>query len=287
LALPTPGGGEIAGAGGEHNAPIIMGILNVTPDSFSDGGEFFEAGAAAARAAEMMDQGADIVDVGGESTRPGADSVSDEEETRRVVPIIREILAASPGAVISIDTYHAATAEAALEAGAGIVNDVTALNGDSRMAGVVAEAGCPVVLMHMLGEPKTMQEGPHYEDVVSEVRESLARRTEAAIEAGISPEAVILDPGIGFGKTLEHNLALIENLDAIVDLGFPVLFGASRKSFIGKLSGGETGERLFGTVATSVLAYERGANIFRVHDVRANREALEVAAAVVNVGDDS
>jgi dihydropteroate synthase len=141
--------------------------------------------------------------------------------------------------------------------------------------------------MHMLGEPKTMQESPHYDDVVSEVRESLARRAEAAISAGVSPEAVILDPGIGFGKTLEHNLALIENLDAIVDLGFPVLFGASRKSFIGKVSGGEAGERLFGTVATSVLAYERGANIFRVHDVRANREALEVAAAVVNAGNDS
>lgn len=287
MALPTPRGGEIADVGGGSHAPVIMGILNVTPDSFSDGGEFFEAGAAADRAIEMLDEGAGIVDVGGESTRPGADSVSDEEEARRVVPVIREILAARPGAVISIDTYHAATAEAALEAGAGIVNDVTALNGDPRMAEVVAGAGCSVVLMHMLGEPKTMQESPHYDDVVSEVRESLARRAEAAIEAGISPEAVILDPGIGFGKTLEHNLALIENLDAIVDLGFPVLFGASRKSFVGKVSGGEAGERLFGTVATSVLAYERGANIFRVHDVRANREALEVAAAVVNAGNDS
>lgn len=259
-----------------------MGILNVTPDSFSDGGEYLETGAAAARAAEMLNEGAGIIDVGGESTRPGSDPVPAGEEARRVVPVIREILAARPEAVISIDTYHAATAEAAIEAGAGIVNDISALNGDSRMASVVAGAGCPVVLMHMLGEPKTMQQSPHYDDVVAGVREFLARRAEAALSSGVVPENVILDPGIGFGKTLEHNLALVENLDAIADLGYPILFGASRKSFIGRVSGGEPEERLFGTVATSVLAYERGATIFRVHDVRANREALEVAAAVVN-----
>lgn len=278
------------GGGGSASAPVVMGILNVTPDSFSDGGEFLEAGAAAIRAAAMLDEGAGIIDVGGESTRPGSEPVPGEEEARRVVPVIREILAARPGAVISVDTYHAATAEAALEAGASIVNDITALNGDPRMSGVVAEAGCPVVLMHMLGEPKTMQESPHYDDVVAEVREFLARRAEAAISAGVSPENLILDPGIGFGKTLEHNLALIEGLDAVADLGYPVLFGASRKNFIGRISGGEAreaGERLFGTVATSVLAYERGATIFRVHDVRANREALEVAAAVGNPGNAS
>lgn len=271
------------GGGGYASAPVIMGILNVTPDSFSDGGEFLEAGVAAARAAEMLDQGAGIIDVGGESTRPGSDPVNGDEEVRRVVPVVREILAARPEAVISIDTRRAATAEAALEAGASLVNDVTALDGDPRMAGVVAEAGCPVVLMHMLGEPKTMQDAPHYDDVVAEVRESLARRAEAAISAGISAGDVILDPGIGFGKTLEHNLALIENLDAIADLGYPILFGASRKSFIGKLSGdtvSEAGDRVFGTVAVNVLAYERGATIFRVHDVRANREALQVAAAI-------
>ncbi|WP_200900240.1 dihydropteroate synthase [Rubrobacter aplysinae] len=289
MAPTTPRGDEIqlAGGGGQTPAPVVMGILNVTPDSFSDGGEFFDKEAGAARAAEMLDEGAGIVDVGGESTRPGSDPVPAEEEARRVVPVIREILAARPGAVISIDTYHAATAEAALEAGAGLVNDVTALNGDPRMADVVAGAGCPVVLMHMLGEPKTMQQSPHYDDVVSEVREFLARRAEAAISAGISPEDVILDPGIGFGKNLEHNLALVENLDAIADLGYPVLFGASRKSFIGRLSDGassEAGDRVFGTVAASVLAYERGATIFRVHDVRANREALEVAAAISGSG---
>jgi len=286
LSLTTPRGEEIPGTGGGVTAPapVVAGILNVTPDSFSDGGEFFESGAAAARAAEMLDEGAGMVDVGGESTRPGSEPVAGDEELRRVVPVIREILDRRPGTVISVDTYHAATAEAALEAGASIVNDVTALQGDPRMAEVVAEAGCPVVLMHMLGEPKTMQQNPVYGDVVAEVRESLARRAEAAVSAGVSPGRVILDPGIGFGKTLEHNLALIEGLEAVVDLGYPVLFGASRKSFIGKVSGGGAGERLFGTVAANVLAYERGASIFRVHDVRANREALELAAAVGSLG---
>lgn len=280
--VPTTPRGNGIGGGASGSAPVIMGILNVTPDSFSDGGEYLETGAAAAHAARMLEEGAGIIDVGGESTRPGSDPVPADEEARRVVPVIREILTARPEAVISIDTYHAATAEAAIEAGAGIVNDISALDGDSRMASVVAGAGCPVVLMHMLGEPKTMQQSPHYDDVVAEVREFLARRAEAAISAGVVPENVILDPGIGFGKTLEHNLTLVENLDAIADLGYPILFGASRKSFIGRVFGGDPEERLFGTVATSVLAYERGATIFRVHDVRANREALEVAAAVVN-----
>lgn len=280
-------GGENQGGGERLPTPTIMGILNVTPDSFSDGGEFLKTGAAAARASEMLDEGADVIDVGGESTRPGSDPVSADEEARRIVPAIREILSARPEALVSIDTYHAETAKAALEAGAGVVNDITALNGDPRMASVVADAGCNVVLMHMLGEPKTMQREPRYEDVVSEVREFLARRAEAAISAGVEPARVILDPGIGFGKTLEHNLALIESLDAIADLGYPVLFGASRKSFIGKILGGEAesaGGRVFGTVATSVLAYERGASVFRVHDVRANREALEMAAAVGGSG---
>lgn len=259
--------------------PVLMGILNVTPDSFSDGGEFFDRERAVTRAQILLDEGAQIVDVGGESTRPGSDPVSPEEELRRVLPVIREILADRPEAIISIDTYRALTARAALDAGVRIVNDITAL-GDPRMGSLVAERGCPVVLMHMLGEPKTMQKDPRYEDVVREVRDFLGRRAESAIRAGVDEENIILDPGIGFGKAVEHNLALLDRLDTLVKLGFPVLVGASRKSFLGKVSGGEPEGRLFGTVAANVLAYERGATLFRVHDVRANREALATAAAI-------
>jgi dihydropteroate synthase len=262
-----------------------MGALNVTPDSFSDGGDFFSPERAAARAAAMLDEGAHIIDVGGESTRPGSDPVPPEEEARRVVPVIQKILAERPDVLISIDTYRSATAEAALEAGAAMVNDVSALRGDPRMADVVADARCPVVLMHMLGEPKTMQHDPRYGDVVREVRGFLAERAEHAVAAGVEERSVILDPGIGFGKTLDHNLALLNHLDSLVELGFPVLFGASRKSFIGKITGVEDAkERAFGTVAANVIAYERGATLFRVHDVRANREALAMARAVLNAG---
>ncbi|WP_243638195.1 dihydropteroate synthase [Rubrobacter taiwanensis] len=260
--------------------PVVMGILNVTPDSFSDGGEFFERESAVERALRMLEEGAQIVDVGGESTRPGSDPVPPEEERRRVLPVVRGIAARSPEAVVSIDTYRSETAAAALEAGARIVNDVTALRGDGRMAALVAEAGCPVVLMHMRGEPKTMQLDPRYEDVVREVRDFLARRAEAAVSAGVDPEKIIVDPGIGFGKKLEHNLRLLDELESICALGFPVLVGTSRKSFLGLITGAGVKDRVFGTVATSVMAYERGATIFRVHDVRANREALKVAAAI-------
>jgi dihydropteroate synthase len=261
--------------------PVLVGVLNVTPDSFSDGGEFFDLGKAASRAAAMLDEGAEIIDVGGESTRPGSDPVPQEEEVRRVVPVIQKILAERPDAIVSIDTYRAATAEAALEAGARIVNDVTALRGDPRMAAVAADAGCPLILMHMLGEPKTMQRDPRYDDVVREVRDFLAGRAGHAIAAGVEPENIILDPGIGFGKTLEHNLALLRRLDSLVELGFPVLFGASRKRFIGRITGVEDArDRVFGTMAANVLAYERGATFFRVHDVRPNREALAIAEAV-------
>jgi dihydropteroate synthase len=261
--------------------PVLMGILNVTPDSFSDGGEFFGVKPAVAQAEKMLDEGAHIIDVGGESTRPGSDPVSPEEELRRVIPVIQGILESRPEAIVSIDTYRASTAEAALDAGARVFNDVTALRGDSKMAGLVAERGCPVVLMHMLDEPKSMQRNPRYEDVVREVRDFLAGRAEHAVNAGVREENVILDPGIGFGKTLRHNLELLNSLNVFVELGFPVLVGASRKSFLGKILGSDdAGDRLFGTVATSVVAYERGATLFRVHDVRANKEALEVAAAV-------
>ena len=273
------GGSQIHGS---H--PVVMGILNVTPDSFSDGGKFLEPSPAVARATGMLDEGAGIIDIGGESTRPGADPVSPEEERRRVLPVIRGLLDARPEATVSIDTYRASTAEAALDAGAGIVNDVTALDGDPRMADVVASAGCRVVLMHMKGEPKSMQKDPHYDDVVREVKDFLAERVESAVATGIEPENIILDPGIGFGKNLEHNLMLIKFLGEIAGLGFPILFGASRKSMFGKIPGAGSldtaAERLSGTVAANLLAYERGASIFRVHDVRENREALAVAEAV-------
>jgi dihydropteroate synthase len=263
--------------------PMVVGILNVTPDSFSDGGDFLDPEAAAEHAATMLDEGADMLDIGGESTRPGSDPVSQEEEIQRVVPVLERILSVRPGAVISVDTYRSGTATAALEAGASLVNDVTALRGDPRMASVVEEAKCPVILMHMQGEPKTMQKEPHYQDVVREVRDFLAERAEYAVAAGVRPENVILDPGIGFGKNLEHNLALLHNLDAVVDLGLPVLIGASRKRFIEGITGvQEARDRVPGTVATTVLAYERGATFFRVHDVRANREALAVAEAVLH-----
>jgi dihydropteroate synthase len=270
-------------AGTPLTSPVIVGILNVTPDSFSDGGQFFDPEAAAEHAAAMIDEGAGIIDVGGESTRPGSDPVSQEEEVGRVVPVVRRILAARPEALISVDTYRSEVAAAALEAGARLVNDVTALRGDPRMASVAADARCPVILMHMQGEPKTMQREPHYKDVVSEVTDFLESRAEHAVRAGVRPENIIVDPGIGFGKNLEHNLALLRNLDAIGSLGFPVLIGASRKTFIGTITGvKEASERVFGTVATTVLAYEKGATFFRVHDVRANREALATAEAVLH-----
>ena len=263
--------------------PVVVGILNVTPDSFSDGGNYVDPEAAAEHAAAMFDEGAAIIDVGGESTRPGSDPVSPEEEARRVVPVIERIVAARPGAIISVDTYRSATATAALEAGAGIVNDVTALRGDPRMAAVVAEAGCPVILMHMQGEPKTMQSEPRYTDVVREVNHFLRSRVEHAVAAGVGEENIIVDPGIGFGKTVDHNLTLLRDLKSVVDLGFPVLVGASRKRFIGSITGlEEASARVFGTVASTVLAYERGATLFRVHDVGPNSEALAVAEAVVS-----
>ncbi len=277
-ASNTPG----AGTPWLGPGPVVVGILNVTPDSFSDGGDFFDPEAAAEHASALLDEGAGIVDVGGESTRPGSDPVSQEEEVRRVVPVIERILAARPDALVSVDTYRSATAAAALEAGASIINDVTALRGDPRMAQIAAEARCPVILMHMQGEPKTMQREPRYEDVVTEVRNFLESRAGHAIADGVGPEDIVVDPGIGFGKTMDHNLALLRNLEDIVDLGFPVLVGASRKMFIGKITGvEEAADRVFGTVATTVLAYEKGATLFRVHDVRANREALAVAEAVL------
>jgi dihydropteroate synthase len=260
--------------------PAIMGVLNVTPDSFSDGGEFLDPAAAVAHGERLLQEGADVIDVGGESTRPGAEPVPEQVELERVIPVIEPL--AERGITLSIDTSKAAVARAALAAGAAFVNDVTALRGDPAMAASVAQAGVDVCLVHMLGEPRTMQENPRYDDVVSEVRAFLEERLQFAVGAGIAEERVWLDPGIGFGKTLEHNLELIRRLGEIVAIGRPVVFGASRKRFLGHLTGRPEQERVAGTIAANVLAYERGAAMFRVHDVAATVDALRVAGATLS-----
>lgn len=295
-----------------------MGIVNVTPDSFSDGGLFLDAGAAVAHGLELVEQGAHILDIGGESTRPGAEPVAAEEELRRVVPVIEGLVEAGKLAdartQISIDTSKAAVARAALAAGATLVNDVSALRADPQMAGVVADSGADCCLMHMLGEPRTMQRvgGPRYKDVVDDVRAFLEERMALAVGEGIAEDRILLDPGIGFGKTVEHNLALLRRLGEIVSLGRPVVVGTSRKSFLGRIAadtqqafepaaadarrpseafapgvGGmpapvPVDERLPGTIATNVMALERGACVFRVHDVAPVAGALAVAAATLS-----
>jgi dihydropteroate synthase len=261
--------------------PSVMGVVNVTPDSFSDGGVFLHPNAAIAEARGMIDEGAAIIDIGGESTRPGSEDVSLDEELRRVEPVL-EALFDLP---VSIDTSKAEVARRALAAGADLVNDVTALRGDPELAEVVADSEACLCLMHMLGAPRTMQDEPRYEDVVSEVKSFLEERLGFATEAGIPEERICLDPGIGFGKKVEHNLELLARLDEIVALGRPVLVGASRKRFLGRLLGDEAA--LTGTVsagvAVAVMAYERGASIFRVHDVREHVEALTTASALEEV----
>jgi dihydropteroate synthase len=256
----------------------LMGIVNVTPDSFSDGGRFLEAEAAVEHGDRLAAEGAAILDVGGESTRPGADPVTAEEELRRVLPVVEAL--ASHGHRVSIDTMKLEVAHAAIEAGATIVNDVSAFRFAPQLAGLVADAGLDCCLMHMLGEPRTMQEDPRYEDVVSDVRAFLEQRLAFAVAEGVPEERIWLDPGIGFGKTVEHNVELLRRLDEVVAIGRPVVIGTSRKSFLGKLTG-ERAERLPGTIATNVLALERGASIFRVHDVAPVADALTVAAATV------
>lgn len=262
----------------------IMGIVNVTPDSFSDGGQFLDPALAVAHAIELAGEGADIVDVGGESTRPGAEPVSAGEEQRRVVPVIERLVAADTGVRVSVDTSKASVACAAVDAGARYVNDVTAFRGDPEMAGLVAERDVPCCLMHMLGEPRTMQQDPRYDDVVSEVKAFLEARLDFAVAEGVAEQRVMLDPGIGFGKTVAHNLELLRRLDEIVAIGRPVVVGASRKAFLGRLTGRDVGGRLPATVASTVLAFERGASVFRVHDVAAVRDGLAVAGATVRPG---
>jgi dihydropteroate synthase len=274
-----------------------MGVLNVTPDSFSDGGRYLDVDAAIAHGIELVAEGAAIVDVGGESTRPGAEPVSLDQELRRVLPVVEGLHERLPkGAELSIDTSKAEVASRALAAGASLVNDVTALRADPEMAAVVAASSAECCLMHMLGQPRTMQqgiggEGPRYEDVVSEVKAFLERRMSFAVAEGIAEDRLLLDPGIGFGKTAEHNLQLLRRLDELVALGAPIVIGTSRKSFLGRIAADAAGReqpadasrRLPATIATNVLALERGASVFRVHDVAPLRDALAVAAATLGL----
>ena len=255
--------------------PSVMGVVNVTPDSFSDGGVHLEPGVAAAAARRMVEEGAAIVDVGGESTRPGSVGISAEEELRRVVPVLERLGSELP---LSIDTSKAAVAEAALECGATLVNDVTALRGDPELVGVVAGSGSYLCLMHMQGEPRTMQAEPRYDDVAADVAAFLEERLAFAVAQGIPEERICLDPGIGFGKTVEQNLELVRRLDVLLALGRPVLVGFSRKSSLRILTGSD--DLLGASVAAAVAAFERGATILRVHDVKPHVDALTVAAAV-------
>ena len=260
---------------------LLMGVVNVTPDSFSDGGLFLDPEAAVAHALELESEGAAILDIGGESTRPGALGVSEAEELERVMPVIEGLVGTGTRARISIDTSKRRVAAVALDAGASYVNDVTAFRRDPEMAALVAERGADCCLMHMLGDPRTMQDNPRYDDVVSEVKAFLEQRMAFAIGQGVAEERIMLDPGIGFGKTIEHNLELLRRVGELVALGRPVVIGTSRKSFLGRITGGDVGDRVFGTIATNVLAYERGARVFRVHDVRPVHDALTVTAATV------
>ncbi|MBT4889827.1 MAG: dihydropteroate synthase [Rhodospirillales bacterium] len=262
-------------AGLSLQSPLIMGIVNVTPDSFSDGGEAFARDDAIQQGMDMIAQGAEIIDVGGESTRPGADAISEAEERSRIEPVIKAL--SDAGAVVSIDTRHASIMETAIKAGAKIVNDVTALEGDPRSLSVVAEAGVSLALMHMQGEPQTMQNNPHYEDVVLEVRNYLLKRIALCEEAGLRRQEIAIDPGIGFGKTVDHNLQLMNHLDEFTGLGSPVLLGVSRKSFISKLNNDEPPkERVAGSLSAALAGVARGAKIIRVHDVAETKQALTI-----------
>jgi len=268
----------------QSDRPIIMGILNVTADSFSDGGRYLDADAAVAHAVRMVEEGADIIDVGGESTRPGAERVAAAGQRERVLPVIERLRETLPEEVgISIDTTLAAVAEAALDAGAAVINDISAGRDDDAMLQFAAARKVTMVLMHMQGTPATMQADPRYDDVVAEVRAFLLERARAAAEAGMEKSRIILDPGIGFGKTREHNLALLARLDRFVDTGYPVMLGTSRKRFMGGICRVGAYDELTGaTCATTAMGVMAGVRLFRVHDVKANRQAADVAWAIKN-----
>jgi dihydropteroate synthase len=259
--------------------PLLMGVVNVTPDSFFDGGRYLDAAAAVAHAVRLVEEGADLLDIGAESTRPGADIVNEAEECRRAIPVVAAV-ARAVTVPISIDTSKAVVARAALDAGAVLVNDVTALRGDPAMVDVVARTGAGIVLMHMLGTPRTMQQGPHYDDVVGEISEFFDERIRFAMAHGIVRRQIILDPGIGFGKLLMHNLTLLDQLSRFVQLECPLLVGVSRKAFLGQLADRPVQERQWATAAAVAMAVDRGAGILRVHDVRAMKDVVQVAAAI-------
>ena len=266
------------------DAPLLMGVLNVTPDSFSDGGSYAGTGEAARAALAMVQEGAALIDVGGESTRPGSDPLPEDEELARVLPVVQALASSLPGR-ISVDTYKARVAAQALAAGAFMVNDVSALRMDSEMVAVVRDADCPVVLMHMLGEPKTMQVERPYGDVVEDVYAFFAERLDWCVSNGLKEENLLIDPGLGFGKTTEHNLALLRGLDAFRSLGRPIVLGASRKRFLGEILGiDKASERDEATAATTVVAVCSGAHVIRVHNVAVNRDAARVARAVPGQG---
>lgn len=268
----------------EKNSPLIMGILNATPDSFSDGGKYTDIDAAINQGKKMIDEGADIIDIGGESTRPGSERVSVDEQVDRVVHIIKAISETIPEHVqISIDTTRSKVAEAALTAGAHIVNDVSGGNDDPEIINLCVDKSCPYIIMHMQGSPETMQNNPSYDDVVVDIKTFLESRIKDCINAGMTQNNIVIDPGIGFGKTREHNLMLLKNLKVFVDTGFSVLLGTSRKRFMGNIcTVNEPSELIGATSATTALGVQAGVKIFRVHDVRPNRQAADVTWTILN-----
>ncbi|WP_442496736.1 dihydropteroate synthase [Methylobacter sp. sgz302048] len=267
---------------GHIDKPLIMGILNVTPDSFSDGGKYSDVDAAVRQARRMLDEGADIIDIGGESTRPGSEPVAADEQIRRVVPVVEAIRQqVSADIPISIDTTLSAVAKAALEAGAGIINDISAGRDDEAILALAAETDAPIILMHSQGTPKTMQDNPYYDDVVQEVLAALHQQIDAALKAGIRRERIAIDPGIGFGKRRQDNIDLLAHLDSFVATGYPVLLGTSRKRFMGAICAvSEPSELVTATAVTTALGIMAGVQIFRVHDIRENRQAADVAWAI-------
>lgn len=261
-----------------------MGIINVTPDSFYDGGRYGDVAAAVAQAKKLVAEGADIIDIGGASSRPGALAVAPEDEAGRIIPVLKALVKESPGSVISVDTTHASVARAALDAGVSLINDISAGRGDPLMKALAAESGCAIVLMHSRGTPQSMQRETEYTDVVSEVKEELLGAVGQFLKSGVARERIIIDPGIGFAKTPAQNVALLHGLAAFTGAGYPVMVGTSRKSFIGHLTGRETSERLAGTLGSVAAAFSRGVRVFRVHDVAATNDLLKVLYEIDHCG---